>query len=82
MMVLAINSLETPRYCGVPAFMRLPQATSLNDSDAAVAGLPSYSSSPFRAGTRFAPNVVRTMSVMSRPINPSCRNSMSSRSCG
>jgi agmatinase len=70
MSVLPIDSLETPRFCGVPTFMRLPQATSLEGIDAAIIGLPSDSGAPFRTGARFAPNAVRAMSIMLRPINP------------
>jgi agmatinase len=70
MSVLPIDSLETPRFCGIPTFMRLPQATSLQGIDAAVIGLPSDSGAPFRTGARFAPNAVRAMSIMLRPINP------------
>ncbi|WP_246644726.1 agmatinase [Rhizobium laguerreae] len=54
--------------------MRLPQATSLKDLDAAIIGLPSDSGGPYRTGARFAPNAVRAMSVMLRPINPYRRN--------
>jgi agmatinase len=70
MSLLPIDSLETPRFCGVPTFMRLPQATTLADLDAAVIGLPSDSGSPFRTGARFGPNAMRAMSIMLRPINP------------
>lgn len=70
MSVLPIDSLETPRFCGVPTFMRLPQATTLKGLDAAILGLPSDSGAPFRTGARFAPNAVRAMSIMLRPINP------------
>jgi agmatinase len=70
MSVLPIDSLETPRFCGVPTFMRLPQATTLKGLDAAIIGLPSDSGAPFRTGARFAPNAVRAMSIMLRPINP------------
>ena len=70
MSVLPIDSLETPRFCGVPTFMRLPQATTLDGLDAAIIGLPSDSGAPFRTGARFAPNAVRAMSIMLRPINP------------
>lgn len=70
MSALPIDSLETPRFCGVPTFMRLPQAASLKGIDAAIVGLPSDSGGPFRTGARFAPNAVRAMSVMLRPINP------------
>jgi len=70
MSVLPIDSLETPRFCGIPTFMRLPQATALAGLDAAIIGLPSDSGGPYRTGARFAPNAVRAMSVMLRPINP------------
>jgi agmatinase len=70
MTALPIDSLETPRFCGVPTFMRLPLATDLSALDAAVIGLPSDSGGPFRTGARFGPNAVRAMSVMLRPINP------------
>jgi agmatinase len=50
--------------------MRLPQATTLKGLDAAIVGLPSDSGGPYRTGARFAPNAVRAMSVMLRPINP------------
>ena len=70
MSVLPIDSLETPRFCGVPTFMRLPQATTLKGLDAAIIGLPSDSGAPFRTGARFAPNAVRALSIMLRPINP------------
>ena len=65
-----VNSLDVPRFCGVPTFMRLPLAGSLDGLDAAVIGLPSDSVSPFRTGARFGPNAIRAMSVMLRPINP------------
>ena len=70
MSVLPVDSLETPRFVGVPTFMRLPQATRFDGLDAAIIGLPSDSGAPFRTGERFAPNAVRAMSVMLRPINP------------
>lgn len=70
MSVLPTDSLETPRFCGVPTFMRLPMATDLSQLDAAIIGLPSDSGAPFRTGSRFGPNAVRAMSIMLRPINP------------
>ncbi|QIB33569.1 agmatinase [Ancylobacter pratisalsi] len=70
MSVLPTDSLASPRFCGVPTFMRLPQATTLEGLDAAIIGLPSDSGAPFRTGARFAPHAVRAMSIMLRPINP------------
>lgn len=68
--VLPIDSLETPRFAGIPTFMRLPQATSFDGLDGVVIGLPSDSGSPFRTGARFGVNAVRQMSIMLRPISP------------
>lgn len=70
MTVLPIDSLRTPRFCGVPTFMRLPLATSLVRLDAAIIGLPSDSGGPYRTGARFAPNAIRAISAMLRPVNP------------
>lgn len=64
------DSLVTPRFCGVPTFMRLPLASSLEGLDAAILGLPVDSGSPFRTGARFGPNAIRAASLMLRPINP------------
>ena len=64
------DSLESPRFCGVPTFMRLAQYNGGEDVDALIVGVPSDSGAPFRTGARFGPNAVRSMSVMLRPINP------------
>ena len=64
------DSLATPRFCGVPSFMRLPHAAEPDGLDAAIIGLPSDSGSPYRTGARFGPNAIRAASVMLRPINP------------
>ncbi|MBK0328105.1 agmatinase [Rhodobacteraceae bacterium F11138] len=64
------DSMELPRFCGVPTFMRLPQAEDPEGLDAAVFGIPSDSGAPYRTGARFGPNAIRDMSVMLRPINP------------
>jgi len=64
------DSLTTPRFCGVPSFMRLPLAADAEGLDVALIGLPSDNGSPFRTGARFGPNAIRAMSVMLRPINP------------
>lgn len=60
MSVLPTDSLSTPRFVGLPSFMRLPMATELQGLDAAIVGLPSDSgapSAPARASrrTRCAP---------------------------
>ena len=65
-----VDSLDVPRFCGVPTFMRLPLAADAAGLDAAVIGLPSDAGSPFRTGARFGPNAIRAMSIMLRPVNP------------
>lgn len=67
---LPTNSLDVPRFCGVPTFMRLPMASDVAGLDAAIIGLPSDAGSPFRTGARFGPNAIRAMSIMLRPVNP------------
>ena len=67
---LPVDSLDSPRFCGLATFMRLPQAQPGDPLDAAILGLPSDSGSPFRTGARFGPQAIRAMSVMLRPINP------------
>ncbi|TBW35389.1 agmatinase [Siculibacillus lacustris] len=68
--MLPVDSLTLPRFCGVPTFMRLEQNGSLEGIDVAILGIPSDSGGPYRTGARFAPNAIRAMSVMLRPINP------------
>lgn len=68
--VLPVDALDSPRFVGVPTFMRLPQAQPDAELDAAIIGVPCDSGSPYRTGSRFGPNAVRQMSVMLRPISP------------
>ena len=68
--ILPVDSLDSPRFCGLPTFMRLPQASGEDALDAAIIGLPCDSGAPYRTGARFGPNAVRSMSVMLRPVNP------------
>jgi len=64
------NSLQTPRFCGSPSFLRLPYSSDLTKVDVAVTGLPFDTGSPYRVGCRFGPNALRAISVMLRPVNP------------
>lgn len=65
-----IDSIESPRFCGLPTFMRLRHSTDLENVDVAVFGLPSDNGAPFRNGSRFGPMAMRSISSMLRPINP------------
>jgi agmatinase len=69
-MTKPVNSLETPRFCGVATYMRLPYTQELQGVDVAVVGLPFDTGSPYRVGCRFGPRAIRQASVLLRPINP------------
>jgi agmatinase len=69
-MTFPINSLDVPRFVGLPTFMRLPHRGEPQGTDVAVIGMPSDNGSPFRTGARFGPNAIRSMSAMLRPIIP------------
>jgi agmatinase len=65
------NSLETPRFSGVRTFMRLPNVQDLENSDVAIVGAPFDTGASFRAGARFGPESIRSVSHLLRPYNPS-----------
>lgn len=64
------NSLESPRFTGVRTFARLPHIQTTEDVDIAVVGLPFDTGVMYRVGARFAPEAVRSASVLLRPYNP------------
>jgi agmatinase len=65
------NSLESPRFSGVRTFMRLPNTQDLQNADAAIVGVPFDTGASFRAGARFGPEGIRSVSHLLRPYNPS-----------
>ena len=65
------NSFETPRFSGVRTFMRLPNNQDLQNADVAVVGAPFDTGASFRAGARFGPEGIRSVSHLLRPYNPS-----------
>jgi agmatinase len=65
------NSFETPRFSGVRTFMRLPNVRDLENADAAIVGAPFDTGASFRAGARFGPEGIRSVSHLLRPYNPS-----------
>ncbi|MDP9439208.1 MAG: agmatinase [Actinomycetota bacterium] len=65
------NSFETPRFSGVRTFMRLPNTQDLENADAAIVGAPFDTGASFRAGARFGPEGIRSVSHLLRPYNPS-----------
>ena len=65
------NSFETPRFSGVRTFMRLPNVQDLENTDVAIVGAPFDTGASFRAGARFGPEGIRSVSHLLRPYNPS-----------
>ena len=65
------DSLETPRFSGVRTFMRLPNTQDLENADVAIVGAPFDTGATFRAGARFGPEGIRSVSHLLRRYNPS-----------
>ena len=64
------SALDSPRFVGIRTFMRLPQVADLSGCDAFVVGIPFDTGATFRVGARFAPEAIRSMSVMLRAYHP------------
>ena len=65
------DSFETPRFSGVRTFMRLPNTRDLENADVAIVGAPFDTGATFRAGARFGPEGIRSVSHLLRRYNPS-----------
>src|SRR5215213_8019325 len=65
------DSFETPRFSGVRTFMRLPNVQDLENANVAIVGAPFDTGASFRAGARFGPESIRSVSHLLRPYNPS-----------
>jgi agmatinase len=66
-----VDSFETPRFSDVRTFMRLPNTRDLANADAAIVGAPFDTGATFRAGARFGPEGIRSVSHLLRRYNPS-----------
>jgi guanidinopropionase len=64
-----IDSSVTPRFAGVPTFMRLPNIESAEGVDIAIFGIPFDLGSSFSGGQRFAPLKIRENSRLIRQVN-------------
>ncbi len=64
-----VDSLESPRFCGIRTFMRLPHVPTAEEADFAVIGVPFDTGVTFRVGARFGPEAIRSISVLSKPHN-------------
>lgn len=64
------SGLESPRFVGIRTFMRLPHVTDVSQCDAFIVGIPFDTGATFRVGSRFAPESIRSISVMLRAYHP------------
>lgn len=61
---------RSPRFSGIKTFMRLPHVRTVENIDFAVAGSPFDTGGTFAVGTRFGPEMVRSMSSLLKPYHP------------
>ena len=54
-----VNPLQSPRFCGIRSFMRMPVAYGSTDADVVVLGIPFDSATSYRPGARFGPAAIR-----------------------
>ncbi len=64
-----VDGLQSPRFCGIRTFARLPYVTETVDVDATVLGIPFDTGVSFRSGARFGPAAIRDASILLRPYN-------------
>ena len=66
-----VNSLQSPRFCGIRTFMRQPAATAETpQTDISIIGVPFDSGVSYRPGTRFGPAAIREASTLLKPYCP------------
>jgi guanidinopropionase len=68
-----VDGSVTPRFGGLPTFMRLPFVTDPSLVDIALIGVPWDGGTTNRAGARHGPREIRNQSSFMRRINPSSR---------
>ncbi|MCD7984492.1 MAG: agmatinase [Desulfovibrio sp.] len=65
-----VDSLQSPRFCGIRTFMRQPWQNDAGDADAVVLGVPFDSGVSYRPGARFGPTALREASTILKPYCP------------
>lgn len=64
-----VNSLVSPRFCGIRTFQRLPYAPEATGNDFAVLGVPFDTATSYKAGCRFGPAAIREASSILKAYN-------------
>ncbi len=67
------QKMFTPRFTGIPTFMRTPHITDLSMLDIALIGVPYDGAVENRPGARDGPREIRNMSNMMRSIHHATR---------
>lgn len=65
-----VNSLQSPRFCGIRSFMRVPVDYAPGSGDAVVLGIPFDGGTSYRPGARFGPAALREASTILKPYCP------------
>ena len=65
-----VSGDRSPKYAGLPTFMRLPLADPAAPPDVVILGVPFDGGTSVRPGSRFGPRAIREASTMLRPFHP------------
>ena len=69
-----VSGMESPRFAGVPTFMRLPNMAfdhpRINEVELGLVGVPWDAGTTNRPGPRHGPRQLRDYSTMIRRVNP------------
>lgn len=63
------SALNSPRFCNMGTFMRLPGSKNAEGLDFIVVGVPFDTASSFRTGARFGTSSIRNISALIKPNN-------------
>jgi guanidinopropionase len=63
------SAQKLPRFIGIPTFMRVPLASTPDEVDIGMAGVPFDGGVTARSGARFGPREIRNLSSMTRAIH-------------
>ena len=64
-----VNSLVSPRFCGIRTFQRLPYTPDPGGNDFAVLGIPFDTATSYKPGCRFGPAAIRDASSILKSYN-------------
>lgn len=68
-MGIPVNSLVSPRFCGIRTFQRLPHTADAGGNDFAVLGVPFDTATSYKSGCRFGPAAIREASSILKSYN-------------